>query len=461
MIISEKNIATGSGSILSKKYPVIAIAGKPNVGKSTLFNRLLKKRRVITDPLPGVTRDPVSSECVIAGRKVILADTGGIDYSKEGFASLVTEKSLSVLENADIVLLMLDGRDVNSFDEQIIEALRRYSDKIFLLINKLDSPEKDDEIWNFHVLGFKKVIGISSEHGRNINILTEEIEKELKSRFGEVPEEEPAVEEIPEIKISIVGKPNTGKSTLLNYLAGESVSIVSDIPGTTRDIIESGFLFRGIKYRIYDTAGIRKKSKVTEDVEYYSVNRAIKSIDDAEVVFLIIDCMEGLTEQDKKIAYQIVKKGRGVVIVLNKWDMMRGAPNMEQAAKERIKFFFPVLDFAPIVPVSAKEGSGAEKLIDTAFKVRKQLFTRIPTSDLNRAIKEWTEDYPVPAVKGIKYKIRYATQPEIFPVRFLLFVNRTERFPDSYVSYIKNKIRKKFRLASIPFEVEIRKSEKK
>ena len=195
---------------------------------------------------------------------------------------------------------------------------------------------------------------------------------------------------------------------------------------------------------------------MTEDVEYYSVTRAIGSIEFAEVVLLMVDCTEGLTDQDKKIASQIVKKGRGVVIVLNKWDMKSHIPNAERAMKDRLQFLFPILDFAPVVPISAKEGQGIDKLLDAVFKVKKQLFTRVSTSDLNKAVREWVDDYPVPAAKGIRYKIRYATQPEVFPTRFILFVNRADRVPDAYISYIKNKIRKRFRLTSIPFDVEIR-----
>lgn len=459
---------TNSESTSSKKYPCVVIAGRPNVGKSTLFNRFLRKRRAITDPIPGVTRDPISAECDLGGRKVLLTDTGGIDYSKEGFAQLITDKSIAALEKADLVLLLLEGKEMNSADEHIIKQLRRYTDKLFLVINKLDSPEKDDDVWNYHSLGFKKVIGISSAHGRNIDTLIEEMRNFLDEKFPPTDEEEddePYKQEensrINEIRLSIIGKPNTGKSTLLNYLTGSKLSIVSDIPGTTRDVIEGEFSYRDIKYTIYDTAGIRRKKKVTDNIEYYSVNRAIGSIDSAEVVLLMVDCEEGLTEQDKKIAYQIVKKGRGVVLVLNKWDKMSHIPNAEQAIKDRVKFLFPILDFAPIVTVSAQEGIGIEALLDEVFKVKRQLFTRVSTSDLNKAVREWVDDYPIPAAKGIKYKIRYATQPEVFPTRFILFVNRAERFPDSYVNYIKNKIRKKFRLNMIPFEVEIRESSSK
>jgi len=450
-------------STSEKKYPCVVIAGRPNVGKSTLFNRFLRQRRAITDPVPGVTRDPISGVCDLAGRKIKVTDTGGIDYSKEGFASLITEKSLASLTDADLILLLLEGKELNSEDEHIIHLMRKYTDKIFLVVNKLDSPEKDDEIWNYHSLGFKKVIGISSAHGRNIDTLVSEMRKFLDEKMppeNDIPDETPAVQEenarVKEIKISIIGKPNTGKSTLINCLTGKDMSIISDVPGTTRDVIEGQFEYRDIKYTIYDTAGIRRKKMVKEDIEYYSVNRAIKSIDYAEVVLLMVDCVEGLTDQDKKIAYQIVKKGRGVVIVLNKWDMVKQTKNTERAMKDRLEFLFPILDFAPVVTLSAKNGEGIDKLLDAVFKVKKQLFTRVSTSDLNKALREWVEDRPIPAPKGIRYKIRYATQPEVFPTKFILFVNKVDRFPAAYISYVKNMIRKRFRVDSIPFDVELR-----
>ncbi|MCQ2604140.1 MAG: ribosome biogenesis GTPase Der [Spirochaetia bacterium] len=462
---------TDSEFISSKKYPCVVIAGRPNVGKSTLFNRLLRQRRSITDPVPGVTRDPVSSIWDLDGHKITLTDTGGIDYSDADFASLITDKSFQTLEKGDVILLLLDGKELTGEDEFVIQKMRRFTDKIILVINKLDSPEKDDLLWNFKGMGFSRIVGISSSQGRNIDVLTDEIKKLLADRFTACDDGDNGADDdadgqnedlvnarISHIKLSIIGKPNTGKSTLLNRLTGDDRSIVSDIPGTTRDVIEGTFSYRDIKYTVYDTAGIRRKKKVTDDIEYYSVNRAIGSIDHAEVVLLMIDSLEGLTDQDKKIAYQIVKKGRGVVIVLNKWDMMPHTPNAERAMRDRLSFLFPILDFAPVVTISAREGQGIDKLMDTIFKVRRQLFTRISTSELNKAVREWVDDYPVPSAKGIRYKIRYATQAEVFPSRFLLFVNRPERFPDAYVSYIKNKIRKRFRLTMIPFEVEIRES---
>ena len=249
-------------SISEKKFPCVVIAGRPNVGKSTLFNRFLRKRRAITDPIPGVTRDPISGTCDLAGRKIKLTDTGGIDYSKEGFASLITEKSLSTLEEADLILLLLEGKELNSADEHIIQVMRRYTDKVFLVINKLDSPEKDDDIWNYHSLGFRTVIGISSAHGRNIDTLVSKMREFLDAKLppeNDLPEDEAQEQaenaRINEIKLSIIGKPNTGKSTLINCLTGKNLSIVSDVPGTTRDVIEGQFVYRDIKYTIYDMGG--------------------------------------------------------------------------------------------------------------------------------------------------------------------------------------------------------------
>jgi GTP-binding protein len=262
------------------------------------------------------------------------------------------------------------------------------------------------------------------------------------------------------INLAIMGKPNTGKSTLSNKLTAEDNSIVSDIPGTTRDIVEGEFFYKNMQFRLMDTAGIRRKNKVTENVEYYSVTRAIKAIDTCDVVYMVIDAEEGLSGQDKKIAGHVVKKGKGIVIVVNKWDKIDKMPNAFKAMEDRIRFLFPVLEFAPVVPISALEGTGIDKLLKTTITIAKQLDTRITTAALNSALREWVSDYPPPASNNkVRYKIKYATQTSIKPSRFLLFVNKTKGFPEYYRKYIKNKIKQDFKLNYIPFEIDIKETE--
>ena len=413
--------------INKKKLPEVIIAGRPNVGKSTLFNRFIKKRKSITDPTPGVTRDPVSEICLFNNIRVKLTDTGGVKVEQEGLDSFVTDKSLQMMDNADLILFLLDVKEITGEDEIFIEKLRRFSERIILVVNKIDNPEKENDMWNYYSYGFENVIGISSSHGYNIGELEDAVADFLKKNC-DVDDTDYSEDEY-NVRIAVLGKPNTGKSTLNNLLTGKENSIVSDIPGTTRDIVESSFIYKNIHYQIMDTAGIRRKNKVTENVEYYSVTRAIKTIEDADVVLLVIDGVEGLSDQDKKIASQIVKKGKGVIIVLNKWDLLQKVPNMINAVEDRVRFLFPVLDFAPIIPISALENMGIEELLKEVYKVWRQLNTRVSTSSLNKALKDWVEDSPPPFVSGVRYKIRYMTQISANPTKFLLFVNKSKKFP--------------------------------
>jgi len=441
-----------TSSNISKILPKIVIVGRPNVGKSTLFNRILKKRRAITDPTPGVTRDIIEEKAIIAGREVLLVDTGGYKVEHDDqFDELVAEKSLSVLDDADLILFLLDVNEVSGEDEAYIGHLRSYVGKTLVVANKVDHVEKEPEIYNLYTLGFDHIIGISATHGRYIKELEDKILSMID--FENLKER---VDNDPDIRIAILGKPNAGKSTLTNALTGTEDSIVSPIAGTTRDVVKGHFQYKKQNFRVLDTAGIRKKKRVVEDVEYYSVNRAIKSINKSDVVFLMIDVEEGLSEQDKKIAHQIVKKGKGVILVLNKWDLKKDVKNEFKAVEDRMRFLFPILDFSPIIPISAKKEEGLKDLLDMALLIRKQLQNRVETSLLNDALAEWIDFQPIPLVKSKSFKIRYITQVSSDPVEFILFVNREKLFPSSYVRYIKNQIKKEFGFNKIPFTVELK-----
>lgn len=449
-----------NSSCKTDALPKVAIVGRPNVGKSTLFNRLLGTRKAITDEMPGVTRDPVESVCRFKNKEFILVDTGGYrpDESEE-IGKLVTQRSIEVIEQAHLVMLVLDAVDVTLEDEIIIEKLRPYSKKIVLIANKIDSAERENLIWNFYKYGFTEVIGVSAAHGRNYDELERFIVRKIPDTAKETERptfSEEEKEKADSIRLAILGKPNTGKSTLANLLTKTENSIVSEIPGTTRDIIEGAFHYNGYDFYIADTAGIRRKRNIHLDVEYYSVNRAIKTLETVDIAFLLVDAQEGLTDQDKKIATQIVKHGRGVVLVLTKWDIMPNAANLFQALSDRTRFFFPVLSFAPIVAVSAKKRTGIKKLLDTAVSVHKQLLTRIETAVLNKRLEEWVRHYEPPSGGRNRYKIRYLTHVHSNPSRFVAFVNRKEDFPRDYISYIKNRIRRDFHLDLIPFSLELR-----
>jgi len=269
---------------IDTKLPLISIIGRPNVGKSTLFNRLIGKRRAITDPTPGVTRDPIPERWLLGNHPVTLVDSGGIKLEKDKMDALVSEKSISLLSQSDIIMFLLDCTEITAEDEMLFKLLRPYTDKVIMVINKIDDDTREDLVWNFYEHGYQRLVGISASHGLGI----EELEDTLLGMLNlERSEIEP--EEAETIKIAVMGKPNTGKSTLTNFLTGRDVSIVSDIAGTTRDVMRATFTYKGSDFTVLDTAGIRRKGKVEEDVEYYSVNRAIKAIDEADVVLLMVD----------------------------------------------------------------------------------------------------------------------------------------------------------------------------
>ncbi len=443
-------MSASTSSPLERKLPRIVIVGRPNVGKSSLFNRLLGKRRAITDPTPGVTRDAVTAEGMVADRPVMLVDTGGFRVDARDIDSLVREKSLEELPKADAVLFVCDVTELNAEDEAFVDHLRPYSGKLILVVNKVENAEREQWLWNFHSLGFKTVIGVSAAHGYGFEDLEEALLPLIEKSEAALQEQELR------IRLAVLGKPNTGKSTLVNRLLGEERSIVSSQPGTTRDVVEGRFRYKGSIYRVVDTAGIRRKRKVHEGVEYYSVNRAIATVEEADVVLLLIDSTEGLAEQDKKIAAQAVKHGKGVVLVLNKWDAIEQIPNRIQAVKDRVRFLFPILSFAPLLPISAKTGRGVEALLNTVYGVWKQLNKRVETSSLNDMLLDWYREYEPPRGKKGPYKILYGTQVSANPVHFILFVNRKKGFPQAYVQYITNKIRRHLGFPSVPIHIELR-----
>ena len=453
---TNKNLPDRRESIKYKNLPAVVIAGRPNVGKSTLFNRLLRKRRAITDPTPGVTRDPVEADCLIDNKPFRLIDTGGFKLTDvEGIDKLVVEKTLNTIKKADLIVLLLEAGEITSEDEELIGLLRPYRKKLIVCVNKTEGGRLQADSWNILSFGFDKVLMISAEHGDNVGELSQEILKRLD--FSKV-EEETQNSEDKTIRIALLGKPNTGKSTMSNRLTGANASIVSDIPGTTRDTVEGSFKWKSRDFIILDTAGIRRKAKVTENIEYYSVNRAIKTIDSADIVVLMIDAAEGLSDQDKKIAALAHDKGRGIILALNKWDTMPQEKNTFKTAEGRIHFQFGQMEYAPIIPVSAKDGSGVDKILSTAIKMYAQLNTSISTSHLNTALEQWLTEHPPPSGPRTRFKVKYAVQKSANPVHFIFFTSRTQAVSDSYVSYLKNRIRKDLGFSMVPVLLEIKSS---
>jgi GTPase len=423
-----------------------------------LFNVLLGRRRAITHSQPGVTRDPVEMECSLGGRRLLLIDTGGYASDADGLDGVVAERSLSTAKDAELLLLVLDATETTPEDAEIIRRMRPFSKKIILVVNKVDTPDKDTLVWNAHRHGFPIVIGISAAHARSIDRLKETVGEMLDLQG--IPARARAASASQEVvRIAILGKPNTGKSSLANRFTGEELSIVSPIPGTTRDVVEGQFSFQGRTFQILDTAGIRRKSKVTDSIEYYSVNRAIESVKRCDLVFLLIDATQGLVDQDKKIADQAVKEGRGIVIVLSKWDLIKSGHTLAEV-RERVYFDFPMLAFAPVLPVSALTGYGARALLECAAEVWDQLHKRVTTGRLNQALKAWTDHYRLP-VRGKNYKIQFMTQTSTNPLGFVAFVNRISGFPTSYMQYLENCIRRDLDVPSVPVSIAFRQSTRK
>jgi GTP-binding protein len=464
----------------------VAILGRPNVGKSTLFNRLLGRRRAITHASPGVTRDAVEEELRLEGLRCLLTDSGGYTLEQGPIQSKVAARSSLLAESSDLLLLTVEVGGLTGEDLDFLEKLRRFQHKLILVVNKVDGEKQELELGDFYALGVPRLVAVSAAHGRNFESLKRMIlaaarEKPLAAGAPEAG----VAEGVGTISVAILGKPNTGKSTLLNRLLQREHALVTELPGTTRDPVAGRFLYRKHSLRVIDTAGIRRKSKVTDAVEYYSVNRAIQSIGEADIVTLLLDAAEGLSEQDKKIAALAARAGRGLILCLNKWDTIAGgsgpaaAPARAGAAgrrgtaarqrgraqtagpwpglRDRTRFKFPTVEFAPLLPISALTGWGVPQLLDTILAVWRQLNRRVTTHRLNRALRSWLLDYPLP-VRGRNVKIRYGTQTGTNPVRFLFFVNDRKGYPDRYSRYLVNRIREEFGFGKVPVLVDVRES---
>ncbi|MDR0387813.1 MAG: ribosome biogenesis GTPase Der [Treponema sp.] len=463
MISQSVQPETFNPALKYRNLPAVVLAGRPNVGKSTLFNRLLRRKKAITDPTPGVTRDAVSADAFIAGKPVRLIDTGGFKLDRDNPPSydggtlgdalddLVVGRTVETVSQADLVVLILEAGELTGEDEAFIDFLRPSQDRLIVAVNKTEGGRRENESWNVLAYGFNEVYMISAEHGDNVADLEAAIVKRLD--FSRVELDDGGTRPI---RIALLGKPNTGKSTLSNRLTASQGSIVSPAPGTTRDVVEGTFVYRSRQFHILDTAGIRRKSKVTENIEYYSVNRAIKSIDEADIVFLLIDAQEGLTDQDKKIAALAHDQGRGIILTLNKWDTMPRVKNAFQAVQDRIRFFFGKMEFAPIVPVSAADGSGMEELLNLALRVYSQLILRIDTGPLNQALEKWIEEYPPPIGPRTRFKVKYAVQVSDNPVKFIIFVSRPQAVTEPYIAYLRNRIRRDLGFSLVPVDIEIR-----
>ena len=437
--------------------PIVAIIGKPNVGKSTFFNYLAGKRISIVEDTPGVTRDRVYAESNWRGRNFTLIDTGGIEPESEDIIlSQMREQANLAIEMADVIIFLTDIKQgVTAADKEIAIMLKKSGKPIVLVCNKADNYERDkQEIYEFYNLGIGEPFPISASNALGIGDVLDEI-------YAHFPEKDQNEEDDEVIKVAVIGKPNVGKSSLINKILGENRTIVSNIAGTTRDAIDSYFENEKGKYVLIDTAGIRKKSKVNERIEKYSVMRSLLAIERADVCLMMIDANEGVTEQDTKIAGEAHEAGKGVIIVVNKWDEVEKETGTLEKYKKEIYAKLAYLSYAPIIFISAKTGQRVEKLFDMINEVAKQNAMRISTSVLNQVINEAIAIVQPPTDKGKRLKIFYGTQGSTKPPTFVIFVNSKELFHFSYERYLVNQIRKEFGLQGTPVRIIVREKDEK
>ena len=416
---------------------IIAIIGRPNVGKSSLFNRLTNSRDAIVDDMPGVTRDRLYGEVSHRGRNFYVIDTGGIFGTDTEFSAGIKSHVNEAVKESDIIIFMIDGRDgVTSSDLEISEFIRKAGNKpVIIAVNKLDDVKHDDLANEAYTLGFDNVIAISALHKRGLDDLLDEI-------INLLPEQEDTEIFDDEIKLVIAGKPNVGKSSLLNKITGSERSLVSPIAGTTRDPVDMAINLDGQNFRIIDTAGLRRRAKFDGNLEYYSFVRTLAAVDRSDIALLLMDAREPCTDQDKKIAAHVVDKGKGLVIVLNKWDLVTGDNNKADKLVKKIRDDMPFLNFAPIIFASALNGRGVNKIIQTVLTVNENRKKRIPTNILNRLMRDVLAFDRLPSdKKGRALKVYYCSQAESEPPTFIFFVNNPGLVNSSFENHVKNKLR--------------------
>ena len=432
--------------------PVVAIIGRPNVGKSTFFNYIVGSRISIVEDTPGVTRDRIYGESNWRGRNFTLIDTGGIEPEKNDV--ILTQMRLQAniaIDIADVIIFVTDVRQgVTAADEEIALMLKKSKKPIILVCNKADSFQKfQSDIYEFYNLGIGDPMPVSASNAQGIGDVLDKV-------YDNLPKEADNDEDSERIKVAVIGKPNVGKSSLINKILGENRNIVSNIAGTTRDAIDSYFENEYGKYTFIDTAGIRRKSKVTERIEKYSVLRSLFAIERADVCLMLIDANEGVTEQDAKIAGEAHEAGKGIIIVVNKWDEYEKDTGTLEKYRKAIYEKLSYLSYAPVMFISAKTGQRVDKLFGMINEVAEQNAKRVTTSQLNQVINEAIAIVQPPSDKGKKLKIFYGTQASTKPPTFVIFVNSKDLFHFSYERYLVNQIRKEFGLEGTPIRIIVR-----
>ena len=432
--------------------PIVAIVGRPNVGKSTLFNQIGKKRVSIVDDMPGVTRDRIYLDAEWLNKEFTMIDTGGIEFDESNHILYSMRQQAEIaMDEADVILFLVDGRaGLTTSDEEVAKILRRTKKPVVLAVNKIDSPQLEANVYEFYSLGLGDPIPLSATNVMNLGDL-------LDAVVAAFPEHQAEEKDEDEISIAVIGRPNVGKSSLVNQLLGEERVIVSDVAGTTRDAIDTHFVKDDMKFMLIDTAGMRRRGKIDEPVERYSVMRSLRAVDRADVVLLLINAFEGITEQDKKIAGYAHESGKGVVIVVNKWDIFpdktdKSTLEFTEKLREEIGF----LQYAPILYASALTGQRVARVTELVKYVAEQQSMRIKTSVLNELIRDAVSINPPPMHRGRRLKILFMTQADIKPPKFIIFVNDPDLMHFSYLRFIENRLREMYGFEGTPIRLIVR-----
>jgi GTP-binding protein len=435
--------------------PVIALIGRPNVGKSTLFNRLTRSRDALVADYPGLTRDRKYGFGKLGPVPYLVIDTGGVAGGEEGIQEAMVEQTIRALQEADIAVIMVDGRSgLTAADEHVAELARRHAKKTWLAVNKSEGLDPAIASSEFHALGMGDPIAVSATHGDRIGALMDEM---LSDYVIDEPEEETPDEEDEdrELRIAVVGRPNVGKSTLINRILGEDRLVVFDQPGTTRDSVAVPFERNDRKYVLIDTAGIRRKARVHETIEKFSIVKALQAIEQAEVVISVLDAQEGVTEQDVSLLGLVLERGRALVVVTNKWDGL--SADKRKKVRDDLERRLPFLDFAERITISALHGTAVGDLLPAVERAYKAAMRNMSTTELTRELEAAVIAHPTPLVRGRRVKLRYAHQGGRNPPVIVIHGNQTERLPESYRRYLINRFRKVFKLKGTPVRLAFKK----
>ena len=436
----------------SENMPLVAIVGRPNVGKSTLFNRLSRARRAIVDNQPGVTRDRNYNQVSWRRHRFMLVDTGGLEPDeRDGLKGRILQQTLTAVDEADVIVFLLDGRTgPTPLDTAAAELLRQTPKPVFYAVNKLDTGPRESDLYDFYRLGVERLFPLSAEHGLGVADLVQEVVDALPhDRKGDRESAEP-------LALAVVGRPNVGKSTLVNRLLGYDRSLVDSRPGTTRDALQADFTWRGTPCRLTDTAGIRRKARVVDPVERYSVSRALRSVDAGDVVIHLLDGAEGVTDQDAQVMSYGFQRGKAMVLGINKWDLLDTDRLSLQVYQDFLHRRLPFADHVPIVSLSALEGSGMKRLMDMVVRVGDAQRRWIKTPALNRALRRLTERHSPPQFRGRAVKFYYGTQTDVQPPTFTLFVNYPDGIGAGYRRYLVKALRAELGLDHTPLRLTLR-----